>query len=84
METRTDDLDIIELPGYTFKMKNRKRISTKRSGGIVVGYKDCLKDYIEVVETNSKYILWFKCNEQLLNIIDTHLMMHLVKSNRTS
>jgi exonuclease III len=33
-ETKTDDIDKIDLEGYTFKMKNRKTIEEEPSGGI--------------------------------------------------
>jgi hypothetical protein len=41
-ETKTDDIDKIDLEGYTFKMKNRKKIG-RISGGIILGYKDHLR-----------------------------------------
>ena len=65
VETKTDDIDIIDFPGYNFHMKNRKKISNRRSGGITVGIKDTLKDFIEIVNTDSRYVLWFKCKESL-------------------
>jgi hypothetical protein len=43
-ETKTDDIDKIDLEGYTFKMKNRKKIGRK-SGRIILGYKDHLENY---------------------------------------
>ena len=36
VETKTDDCDIINLPGYTVKMKNRKFMSFTKSGGIIL------------------------------------------------
>ena len=65
METKTDDIDIITLAGYKFVMKNRKKITKKRSGGIIVGFKDNLAKHIDIVNTDSKYVMWFKCSEQL-------------------
>ena len=58
-ETKTDDLDVIELPGYVFNMKNRKKFG-KKSGGIVLAYKESYSNYIEVLESDSKFVLWFK------------------------
>jgi hypothetical protein len=55
-ETKTDDIDKIDLEGYTFKMKNRKKI----------GYKDHLENYIEPLETESNYIFWFKVHQNCL------------------
>ena len=65
VETKTDDVDLINFPGYKFKMKNRKKISNRRSGGIMVGYKESLDNYIDIVNTDSKYVLWFKCSKNL-------------------
>jgi tRNA-binding EMAP/Myf-like protein len=44
-ETKTDDLDTIELSGYIFKMENRKKIGRK-SGGMILAYKESLENYI--------------------------------------
>jgi hypothetical protein len=57
VETKTDDIDIITLPGYKFVMKNRKKITKNRSGGIMVGFKDNLAKHIDIVNTNSKYVM---------------------------
>ena len=61
VETKTDDLDVINFPGFKFIMKNRKNIAYRRSGEIMVGYKDTLVNMIEIKETSCKYVLWFKC-----------------------
>lgn len=65
VETKTDNLDQINIPGFKFKMKNRTKIAKKRSGGIVVGYRESLENNIQFIDTDSKYVLWFKCNEHL-------------------
>jgi hypothetical protein len=51
VETKTDDIDIISLPGYKFVMKNRTKITKNRSGGIMVGFKDNLAKHIDIVNT---------------------------------
>jgi hypothetical protein len=40
VESKTDDTDEILLPGYIFKMKNRKTFACQKSGGIVLGYRE--------------------------------------------
>jgi hypothetical protein len=40
-------------------------LNTTRSGGIIVGFKDNLAKHIDIVDTDSKYVVWFKCSEQL-------------------
>jgi tRNA-binding EMAP/Myf-like protein len=52
------DLDTIELPGYIFKTKNRKKIG-RISGGMILAYKESLENYIELLDIESKYVLWF-------------------------
>ncbi|CAG2252061.1 unnamed protein product [Mytilus edulis] len=67
-ETKTDDLDVIDLPGYKFVMKNRSHLNRVKSGGIVLGFKESLSDHISVVETDSKYILWFKIDKHVVKL----------------
>ena len=50
-------------------MKNRQKIGRK-SGGIILGYKDPLENYIEPLETESSYIIWFKVSSKLFNLND--------------
>ena len=66
-ETKTDDLDTIELPGYIFKMKNRQKIG-RQSGGMILAHKESLENYIELLDIESKYVLWFKVSSKLVNL----------------
>jgi hypothetical protein len=50
----------VDFPGFKFIMKNRRNIAYRRSGGIMVGYRDTLVNMIEIKETSCKYVLWFK------------------------
>jgi hypothetical protein len=38
-------------------MKARRKITTSRSGGIMVGFKDNLAKHIDIVNTDSKYVM---------------------------
>ena len=67
VETKTDDIDLIEFQGYKFYMKNRRKVMNKRSGGIIVGYKEELDCHLKFLCTNSKYVLWFECDKKLFN-----------------
>jgi N6-adenosine-specific RNA methylase IME4 len=69
VETKTENIDIIILPGYKFVMKNREKNTKNRSGGIMVGFKDNLAKHIDIVNTDSKYVMWFKCSEQHIYIV---------------
>ncbi|CAG2246975.1 unnamed protein product [Mytilus edulis] len=68
VETKTDDIDVINFPGFHFKMKNRKTVTSRRSGGIIVGYTEKLKNMIEIKETDCKYVLWFQVNGKVFNL----------------
>ncbi|CAG2251894.1 unnamed protein product [Mytilus edulis] len=70
IETKTDDVDIIDLPGYEFRMKNRKKVSRNRSGGITLGYKLEHANKIKILTTDSQFVLWFKVSSDLLDIDD--------------
>jgi hypothetical protein len=48
VETKTENIDIIILPGYKFVMKNREKNTKNRSGGIMVGFKDNLAKRIDL------------------------------------
>ncbi|XP_063436930.1 uncharacterized protein LOC134718363 [Mytilus trossulus] len=60
VESKTDDMDEICIPGYKIKAKNRRKISRVKSGGIVLGFRENISDCIQVIETNSKFVLWCK------------------------
>jgi hypothetical protein len=62
----TDDTDEILLPGYIFKMKNRKTFACRKSGGIVLGYREKFEGDIEVIETENKFALWCKISSKLM------------------
>jgi hypothetical protein len=51
-ETKTDDFDQIDIPGYIFKLNDRKKTKSRnKSGGIALGFKEQLSDKISPVET---------------------------------
>lgn len=48
-------------------MKNRTKYSNTRSGGITLGSKNYLENYIELLNTDSDYVFWFKIKGILFN-----------------
>ena len=52
VESKTDDCDNIELPGFISLMKNRYVFRKVRSGGIVLAYKAYLDGYINSIKTD--------------------------------
>ena len=64
-ETKTDDVDEIELEGYKFVMKNRRKYGRIKSGGIAFAYREEYERYISVHESESKFILWVEISKEL-------------------
>lgn len=53
IETKTDKYDILNIPdGFSYVAKNRK-IFKHKSGGIVVVYRNNLKNHIKFLHSNS-------------------------------
>ena len=68
VETKTDDADEINLPGFILHMKNRFTFKRVKSGGIILAYKTELSNFVNIVESESKYILWFTLNKSLFHL----------------
>lgn len=65
-ETKTDIYDHLCLPkGYSYKAKHRKTCH-KKSGGIIIIYKNYLSKFLEFPETESDYVQWVKIDKSLL------------------
>ena len=67
-ETKLDDIDVIECNDFTFKYKNRKKISSRRSGGIALGYRNYLENFITPLDTDCPYVLWFTIKKEIFNL----------------
>ena len=68
VESKSDDLDFFDIPGYEVKMKNRKKVAKVKSGGITIAYKTEISDKIQLIATESKFVLWFKIASTYLNL----------------
>lgn len=66
-ETKTDDLDTIELDNNVLFAKNRQVCARIRSGGIVVGCRENLSKCITPIETECKYVYWFRVKGELFD-----------------
>ena len=49
-------------------MKNIFTFKRVKSGGIILAYKTELSSFVNIVESESKYILWFKLNTSLFHL----------------
>jgi len=57
-ETHTDTYDIIELKNYKFLAKHREQEYKRKSGGIGIFVKDTLTPFVNIIQSNTEYILW--------------------------
>lgn len=63
-ETKCDDYDTLDIPGFNIFAKHRKSYMRRKSGGIAVAYKKWLEQYLSPIETDSKLVLWFQISEK--------------------
>ena len=64
-ETKLDDIDSIQLPGYEIICQNRKKLSRYRSGGTALIVKSSTFPFIKTHESKSKLIQWFSISNRL-------------------
>ena len=84
VETKTDDLDFISIPGYKFVMKNRENNRRVKSGGIVMGYLEELENCIDIIQTDSRFVLWCKLSNIICKNEDVVLGIVYVPPEYTS
>ncbi|CAG2192228.1 unnamed protein product [Mytilus edulis] len=73
-ETKLDDLDEINFEDFTFHYKNRKKITSFRSGGIALGYRSQYAKFIHCIETDCPFVLWFRVDRILFRTEDDIIM----------
>ena len=67
-ETKTDQYDNLLLPnGYSFKAKHRQKCDRK-SGGIIIVYKDSLGKFLQFYDSESDFVQWVKVGNDYLNL----------------
>ena len=59
-ESKTDNCDEISVPGDISKMKNRHDMTFRKSGGLMVLYKEKLCDHIKFLSSDSNFVIWFE------------------------
>jgi len=73
LETKLDDADEMWLNNFSGQLgfcafiNNRKTLSVRRSGGIVVLVKTCLKQYIKSTRKNNEIIQWVLFDKKLFD-----------------
>ena len=59
-ESKLDNYDIVDVPGYKFISQTRRQKCLRRSGGIGVFVNDNISQYITIIDSDSDYVMWFK------------------------
>ena len=65
VETKLDDLDIVNVDNFVVVQKNRKQKVKRKSGGIAVMIRNNIYKHFEYVDTDCEYVLWFKLDKAL-------------------
>ena len=65
VETKLDDLDIVNVDNFVVVQKNRKQKVKRKSGGIAVMIKKNIYKHFEYVDTDCEYVFWFKLDKAL-------------------
>ena len=74
LESKTDKLDILDIPtDYDYFAKHQTKFKRK-SGGIVILYRKRLSKFIEFPHTESEFVQWISISNQLLSIDKTLLL----------
>ena len=69
-ESKLDDVDRVQINGYSVFTNNRQRITRYRSGGIALIIRNDILTNIEILKNESKLISWMKISKNLLNLND--------------
>lgn len=67
-ETKLDEVDILEIPGYKIFRKDRKVCSVRASGGVCIMVRNEIADHCVLIQSESKHSVWCKVNKDILNI----------------
>ena len=65
-ESKLDDVDCVQINGFTVYTNNRKKITRYRSGGIALIIRNSILSHIEILKNESKLISWMKISKDLL------------------
>ncbi|CAC5388880.1 unnamed protein product [Mytilus coruscus] len=65
---KLDDCDVINCDEFIFSFKNRHKITSHRSGGIVLSYRKCLDKCIKPFDTDCKFVYWFSVDKKVFDL----------------
>ena len=85
-ESKLDDVDNIEVPGYTVFCQKRKKISRYRSDGTAFLFRHSFNEYITTHESESKLIQWIRISKHITktdNVTSTFRHKELNSRHRT-
>ena len=62
-ESKSDNLDVFDVPsGYDYMCKHRTKCD-KKSGGITIIFKSSLKGHLTFVKSDSEFVYWLKISD---------------------
>lgn len=67
-EIKTDNTDVIDIPGDFVLMKKIFDITKVKSGGLIFVVKENLMEYIDITTSDYKFVFWFKLSKKVLNL----------------
>ena len=66
-ESKTDNCDFINIPGYDVYFNNRENSSRRKSGGIALLVKKKLHNFVKIENSHfSNLVLWFSISRELM------------------
>lgn len=70
-ESKTDDCDEFDIPGFKVVFNNREKLSSRKSGGIVLLIKEEYFEYIQIdTKQQSKLVQWFSISHLISPITE--------------
>lgn len=76
-ETKLALTDIISVDGYEFNSKSRQQTYIRKSGGIGIFEKSEINRFVEIVNTESNYILWVKFDKNYTKL-EQHIIVGII------
>ena len=69
-ETKSEKIDIIDIPNFHVFCKHRSQLSFRRSGGFVVYIKDTLAKFCSIISNNCDHVMWIIVEGKTFGIND--------------
>ena len=74
-ESKLDEYDKIEVPGYVFYSKPRTEKYIRKSGGVGFFVRKNIAPCIDIMESNCEYVFWIKLNKSFFCNFDNDIVL---------